>query len=300
MTDRNTVLDSDFGSPQNAAMPPWISLAAPAKINLHLEVLGRREDGFHALETVFQTLELHDRVEVALDAQLDGIALACDQPDLPSGPGNLAWRAAAAWRERRPHLGGVRVRLEKRLPHGAGLGGGSSDAAAVLRALARLDPDPLPAGELAALALALGSDVPFFLLGGTAHALGRGEILTPLPDLPARPVTVLMPDAVLPTPAVFKALTDAERGPRAARGAAWAAATAPEALLHNRLTAAACRLCPAVDRLLAWLAGQGVPHLMSGSGAACVALAELDPPAGVRAWRTAFRPARRLDLPTAN
>lgn len=300
MTDRNTVLDSDFDAPQNPAMAPSIRLAAPAKINLHLEVLGQRTDGFHALETVFQTLEMHDLVEVAFDPGSDGVQLECDHPGLPAGPGNLAWQAATAWRERRPGLPGVRVRLEKHLPHGAGLGGGSSDAAAVLRALSRLDPDPLPDAEQAAIALALGSDVPFFLLGGRAHATGRGEQLTPLPDLPPYPVTVLMPDAVLPTPAVFRALTAAERGPRPARGAAWAAGADASQLLHNRLTAPAIRLCPAIGELLAWLERQKVPHLMSGSGSTCFALATLAAPPGARAWHTRFRDRAHLDATAGN
>jgi 4-diphosphocytidyl-2-C-methyl-D-erythritol kinase len=270
-----------------------ITLAAPAKINLHLEVLGRRGDGFHELETVFQTLELADTLTVSRRGT--GVELRCSDPRLPSDAGNLAYRAATAYLALRPDFGGVAIDLTKRIPHGAGLGGGSSDAAAVLRACQRLDPTPLPAATLARLGLELGSDVPVFLLGGTAYATGRGEVLTALADRPVQPVTVLMPEAHLPTPAVFKALTDAERGPRPAQGAAWAAQARIEALLANRLTAAASRLCPPVAGLLAWLAGQGVPYLMSGSGAACFALGDVAPPPGVTAFVTAFRPRDRLD-----
>lgn len=274
-----------------------LRIAAPAKLNLHLEVLGRRADGFHALESIFQTIALHDVVELRLRSA-PGIALTCDDASLPVDQGNLAWRAAAAFLARTP-ASGVAIALAKRIPHGAGLGGGSSDAAAVLRGLTRLLPDLWSADGLAGLAAALGSDVPFFLIGGSAHGTGRGEILTALPDLPAQPVTVLMPDASLATPAVFKAMDDAERGPRDLRGAAsWQAALKRDGVvphLSNRLTPAARRLCPAVGTLLDWLAVQGVPHLMSGSGAACFALAHLAPPAGVRAWRTAFRPRAALD-----
>ncbi len=276
--------------------------AAPAKINLHLEVLGRRVDGFHGLETIFQTIGLADRVEVDLEpagADGDPIALTCSDPTLPNGPGNLAWRAAEAVLALHPAVGRVRIHLEKHVPHGAGLGGGSSDAAAVLRVLARLlSWDDPPA--LHRIALALGSDVPFFLVGGTAHALGRGEELTALPDLTDRPITVLMPaGAHLPTPAVFRELTDAERGPREPRGADWwrgrlASGFDPAACI-NRLALPASRLCPPVAALLAWLERQGVPHLMTGSGAACVAFTHLDPPAGVRAWRTHLRPRCDLD-----
>lgn len=270
---------------------PPMHLTAPAKINLHLEVLGRRSDGFHALETVFQTLALGDDLTVELiPGGPASISLTCSDPSIPADETNLAWRAAAAMLARRPTAGRVVITLTKYIPHGAGLGGGSSDAASVLLALNVQLSDPLSEGELAAIALDLGSDVPFFLLGGTAHATGRGEELTALPALPALPVTVLMPKAHLPTPQVFKALTDVERGPRQARGAAWAARQNPTDLLHNRLTAAAGRLCPSVAQLLAWLEQRGVPHLMSGSGAACFALAHIDPPSGVRSWQTMTGP----------
>ncbi len=277
---------------------PAISLPAPAKINLVLEVLGRRADGFHELETLFQTLELHDLVEVALDPGADGIALECSDPRLPAGSGNLAWRAASAVAARLPGIGRIGIRLRKVLPHGAGLGGGSSDAAAVLRALAKLDAR-VARLDLAAIAAEIGSDVPFFLVGGTAHATGRGEVLTALPDAPASEVTVLMPDAILSTPAVFSALDDAERGPRPARGADWwsrrLAAEGPTRIAENRLSGAARRLSPRVSQLLDHLSGTGIPHLMTGSGAACVAFAAIEPPAGVRSWRTRFRPRARLD-----
>lgn len=265
-------------------------LPAPAKINLHLEVLGRRPDGFHALETVFQTLDLADELVVELTPGAAAIELTCSDLTIPADATNLAWRAAAAILEQRPVAGHVAITLVKHIPHGAGLGGGSSDAASVLLALNALVSNPLNQDELAAIALDLGSDVPFFLIGGTAHATGRGEVLTPLPALSRTPVTVLMPDAYLPTPSVFKALTDAERGPRVAHGAAWATRQKTEDLLHNRLTDAAKRLCPAVADLLAWLAQRDVPYLMSGSGAACFALAHIDPPSGVRAWQTVTGP----------
>jgi 4-diphosphocytidyl-2-C-methyl-D-erythritol kinase len=275
-----------------------ITLAAPAKLNLHLEVLARRPDGFHELETVFQALALADEVEVELRPGAAGIALRCDDPGIPAGRANLAWRAAEAFCADGVGDGiGIAIALAKRIPHGAGLGGGSSDAATVLRALARLLPGRRTPADLQALAARLGSDVPFFLRGGLQLGHGRGEVLEPLPDLPPRPVTVLMPEAVtLPTPAVFAALTDDERGPRPPRGGAWfrqalAADGGVVALLHNRLTAPAVRLCPAVGVLLRWLGTRGVPHLMSGSGAACFALGHLDPPPGVRAWRTRSLPA---------
>ncbi len=268
---------------------------APAKINLYLDVLGRRDDGFHQLETVFQTLDLADELVVQLVPGIPRISLTCSDPTIPADANNLAWRAAAAVLAKRPQAGGAAITLHKRIPHGAGLGGGSSDAASVLLALNAQLPMPLTDDELALIALDLGSDVPFFLLGGTAYATGRGEILTALPPVPPTAVTVLMPDAYLPTPSVFKALTEAERGPRSGRGLTWVRSQSPAALLHNRLTAAASRLCPPLVALLTWLRELGVPHLMSGSGAACFALTHLVPPPGVRSWQTMTGPGACLD-----
>jgi len=275
--------------------PGQVILAAPAKINLYLEILGRRTDGFHELETVFQTLTLADQVTVRVSDGGDGVRLLCSDPSLPQDRDNLAYRAAALVAAAVPGLGRIEIELEKRIPHGAGLGGGSSDAAAVLRALARLDAR-VRGLDLPALALALGSDVPFFLLGGTAHATGRGERLAPLPDAQGGAVTVLMPPERLATPRVFAALTEEERGPRAARGAAaWVQPQAWRGLLHNRLTAPARRLCPAVGVQLGLLAAQGLAHLMSGSGAACIAFASATPSPGSSAFATAFRARGNLD-----
>ena len=271
-----------------------LTIRAYAKLNLVLEILGRRADGFHRLETIFQTIGLHDVIELTREPQDVGISLICNDQSIPSDFSNLAWRAATAFIGKRAvEVGHVRIRLQKGIPHGAGLGGGSSDAAAVLRGLHSLLPGWHESADLHRMACALGSDVPFFLLGGTAVGEERGEILTPLTDVEVLPVTVLMPQGRLPTPAVFAALTAEERGPRAGRGAAWWSARLrdgkwPTALLWNRLTDPAVRLCPAVGELLAYLHGLGVPHLMSGSGAACFVVGHIDPPAGVTAWHTTF------------
>lgn len=268
------------------------TLDAPAKINLHLEILGRRPDGFHELETIFQTIDLCDRIEVGLEPGT-GISLAGDDPAIPWDASNLAWKAAAAYLAANPLPGRVAIRVGKRIPAGAGLGGGSADAAGVLVACDRLASRPLGPAALERLAAGLGSDISFLVRGGTAHATGRGEILTLLPDLPALEATLLMPDgAHCATPAVYKALTDAERGPRPARGPAWFAERLPGRIaevLANRLAPPACRVCPAVGDLLRHLAGTGIPHLMTGSGAACFALGRVDAPPGVRSWAIRLR-----------
>lgn len=151
-----------------------VRLRAFCKINLCLEVLGRRPDGYHELATVFQALSLADDVRVRTRDER-GITLDVDGDGVPPGRANLAWQAAKAYRQERNWPEGVSLGLVKRIPVGAGLGGGSTDAAAVLNGLAELDPDPLGVLELRALAADLGADVPFFITGGAAIGYGRGD-----------------------------------------------------------------------------------------------------------------------------
>ncbi len=176
-----------------------VSTLAPAKINWTLEVLGGRPDGYHEVRTVLQTVDLCDRVRVSPAADLVlvltgpvGQAGAPLTGVLPSE--NLAYRAAALLRDRAGGRSpGARIELEKAIPAGAGLGGGSSDAAATLRALDRLWGLSLPAAELARLGAQLGADVPFYLFGGTALGRGRGDEVTPLPDVPSRRLLLVVP-----------------------------------------------------------------------------------------------------------
>ena len=156
-----------------------VSRPAPAKLNLGLHVLRRRPDGFHALDTVFVPLSWADRLAAA---PADALTLTTSDPDLPTDGGNLVVRAAEALRQHAGRDFGARLHLDKRVPYGAGLGGGSSDAAAALRLLDDLWGLGTPERALHDLALALGSDVPFFLLGVAARATGRGEHLAPLVD----------------------------------------------------------------------------------------------------------------------
>src|SRR6185437_14798873 len=142
---------------------------ATAKVNFFLEITGRRPDGYHTLSTLFQTLSLADRLTFQ---PAPGLSLSCSDPALPTDESNLALRAAARLRALLKEPRGARIHLEKKVPTGAGLGGGSSDAAAVLKALLRLWKRRLSAGELHALAASLGADVPFFLKGGLCLAAG--------------------------------------------------------------------------------------------------------------------------------
>jgi len=169
-----------------------LHLPAFAKINTCLYVLGRRADGYHELRTVFQTIGLHDTLEFALLGR-GGVELECDDPALPLGRENLVWRAVTAARNALQLRAGVHVRLEKRIPVARGLGGGSSDAAAAILGVERLAGRALPGDFRISIAAALGSDVPFFLYGGRALGVGRGEEIYPLPNSPKATVLVVSP-----------------------------------------------------------------------------------------------------------
>lgn len=172
-----------------------VSVRACAKINLDLRVLGIRPDGFHELRTVFQAIALHDVVTCI--ARPGPMAVECDVPGVPLDSSNLVWRAAqglwtAAGRDGEVH--DLLVRIEKQIPLQAGLGGGSADAAATLAGLVRLWKLTLPPAVIGDMAAALGADVAFFLSGGTALGLGRGEEIYPLADLPDHWVVLLVPE----------------------------------------------------------------------------------------------------------
>ena len=185
---------------------------AHAKINLDLCVGRRRDDGFHEVQTVLQALDLHDTLR--FDAVRGAFRLDGDATAMPLDPSNLIWRAAdALWQAsgRPGPLRGVRISVVKRTPAQAGLGGGSSDAAATLAGLNRLWRSGLPVHELAALGSALGADVPFFLYGGTALGLGRGDRIFPLADLPGRFVVLVQPALGVATADAYRWLADARR-----------------------------------------------------------------------------------------
>jgi 4-diphosphocytidyl-2-C-methyl-D-erythritol kinase len=177
---------------------------AYAKLNLGLRVLYKRPDGFHELRTVFQTISLADRLDIAwVPHRITRIEIE----GTPEITDNLAGRAASLVLETLKIHGHVWVQLKKNIPMGAGLGGGSSDAAAVLLALPVLIGKPLPDGRLLAISSRLGSDVPFFLQGGTALGLGRGEELYPLPDYPAAKGILVTPDVHSSTAEAYRDLS---------------------------------------------------------------------------------------------
>jgi 4-diphosphocytidyl-2-C-methyl-D-erythritol kinase len=175
----------------------------PAKINLLLRVKGRRPDGYHEIETLFQAVDLWDEIEAEA---ADDLSLTCDPPGLPTDGTNLVLRAARRLREAVKEAGGARLRLRKRIPVGAGLGGGSSDAAGTLLLLGRLWRVDLGREALAGLAADLGADVPFFLTGGTALGTGRGDRIRPLPFAGERWVLLGHPPYCISTAEVYGAL----------------------------------------------------------------------------------------------
>ncbi len=160
-----------------------ITANAPAKINLFLSVTGKREDGYHNLDSIMQSVSLCDRITAEKSDGAD-IQFTCSDPSLPSDRSNLAYRAAELFFETFGMSFGVRIRLDKQIPSQAGLGGGSADAAAVLHCLNALCDYPFSRKKLAKMGAKLGADVPFCVLGGTYRAQGIGEILDPLPPLP--------------------------------------------------------------------------------------------------------------------
>jgi 4-diphosphocytidyl-2-C-methyl-D-erythritol kinase len=183
-----------------------LRLRAFAKINLALRVLGARPDRYHELRTIYQTIALHDRLEVSITSAGAGIEVACTDAAVPGGPQNLVHEACALWKRARRFRGSIRVLVRKRIPAGGGLGGGSSDAAATLLGLERLSGDRLEARARFELAARLGSDVPLFLYGGRVLGCGRGEEVYPLPDLPARACLVVFPGFACSTAEAYREL----------------------------------------------------------------------------------------------
>lgn len=179
-----------------------------AKLNLTLDVVGKREDGYHELQSVMQSISIRDDVEIDIGTGKPW-ALLCDKEEIPLDETNLAWKAAQVFQETlKKDLGGVEIRITKRIPVRAGLGGGSADAAAVLRALNRHFDNPLSIFALAELGAQVGSDVPFCVLGGTAMVEGRGEQVRKLANMPECVFVVCMPGFDVSTQELYRKLDE--------------------------------------------------------------------------------------------
>lgn len=178
-----------------------MKINAYAKINLSLDVVGKREDGYHLLKMVMQRIALHD--ELTLERTAQGISLTCNLPFVPVNARNIAYKAIRRYLDANHLDHGVSLHIEKRIPVGAGLAGGSTDAGAVLLALNEMNGDLMSRVELLALGLSLGADVPFTMTGGTALCEGVGEIITPLPDFSGKLVVLTKPPFSVSTKQVF-------------------------------------------------------------------------------------------------
>ena len=175
-----------------------------AKLNLTLDVLGKREDGYHDIKSIMQTISIRDDVEIDVGTG-EPWTLECSQEGIPTDERNLAWKAAKVYCDGlKKDPNGLTIRITKRIPSGAGMGGGSADAAAVLRALNRHYGNPLSILALAELGAQVGSDVPFCVLCGTAMCEGRGELLRKLPDMPDCVFVVCKPEFSVSTPELYK------------------------------------------------------------------------------------------------
>jgi 4-diphosphocytidyl-2-C-methyl-D-erythritol kinase len=264
-------------------MPRSLEKSSPCKVNLLLNILGRRPDGFHELETVLHPVAISDRLVFAAAGR--GIELTCTDPALPTDQNNLVHRAATAFLQAAGISDGVKIHLEKKIPLAAGLGGGSGNAAVTLLGLNELFGLALPAGRLAELAASLGSDVPFFLQSRPALAVGRGEKLTPCNPFPAMQgvcFLLVYPGFGISTAWAYQSLS---RFPAALNGRPGrtrqlvdllegSGLTAAIREFYNSLEAPALEKFPLLAILQEFLRTNGaLAALMSGSGSTIFALA---------------------------
>ncbi len=245
-----------------------IALQSHAKVNLYLEVTGKRPDGYHILKMIMTRISLHD--DITLTLKEEGISIACDNPAVPEGEENIAWRAARDFIKSKQLQTGVQIEIKKRIPLGGGLGGGSSNAAAVLLGMNELFSRVATREELMSMGLALGTDIPFFVLNkSSAFAEGIGEILTPLEDLPKLWFVLINPGIEIPTASIYKALnlrlTNCKKNLSISRFDC--SLTGVNAFLHNDLEEVAFGKYPEVKKVKAlFLEGGALGALMSGSG----------------------------------
>jgi 4-diphosphocytidyl-2-C-methyl-D-erythritol kinase len=307
-----------------------VPISAHAKLNLGLRVVGRRADGYHLLESLFVPLDLADVLRLAITRDVPrAVSLRVEgaTPELGADESNLAARAARAFLQAADLDAEVDLELEKVIPVGAGLGGGSSDAGSVLRMLDAAFPGALGPERLAAVALALGADVPYFLDPRPALVTGIGEHIEPLADVPSLPVLMATPAPPLPTAHVFRAfaaasatltpaegtrripplpaLLEASRGTetrvgrvlRRVRPVTWARSDDLQTLLANDLEAVATRLQPAIGRLRTEIARAGARAVgMSGSGPTVFGVFESADEARTAAAEIRWEPSDRVHV----
>jgi len=241
-----------------------MQVSAPAKINLFLKVLRRRPDGFHEIETFISPISLCDQIKIDKNKRGQGISFRCDDPSVPRGGENLAVRAANAFFAATQTKPAVSIVLKKKIPHGAGLGGGSSDAAAVLLALNQLFATKLSREKLAKLGSTIGSDVPVFIFESAAVCTGRGEIVTPRKLTQQLSILLVKPDFGVSTPWAYKRWQNSRELP----GISYAQQDFRGQKLHNDLERPVFEKFIFLAQLKMWLLKQPEvgAALMSGSG----------------------------------
>ena len=252
-------------------MKERVEIEAHAKINLALDVTGKRPNGYHDVRMIMQSIRLYDRVVIEKTEE-EGVNLRSDLSGLPCGKGNLAYDAAMLFFERTGILAGVSIFLEKHIPVAAGLAGGSTDAAAVLRGLNELFETGLSTEQLCEMGLKLGADVPYCITGGTALAEGIGEKLTRLPDAPSFHVVLIKPDASASTKEIYGRLVLDEKTCHPDVDGMMRAIEAGDYLgissrLGNVLEPVTREMCPEIEKIERAMKSFGAEGtLMSGSG----------------------------------
>jgi 4-diphosphocytidyl-2-C-methyl-D-erythritol kinase len=247
-----------------------MQVLAPAKINLSLKILDRRSDGFHEIETLMAPISLYDEIKIEKRNSGEGIQFRCDDPSVPAGSDNLIVRAAKSFFAATNLESAVLIELKKKIPHGAGLGGGSSDAASTLLALNDLFETKLPREALVKIAETIGSDVPFFIFRAPALCRGRGELVTPVKLKEKLPILLLKPAFVVSTAWAYSRWQDSREIP----AVRYAAQEFDGQIVVNDLERPVFEKFVFLAHLKRWLLEQAevTAALMSGSGSTVFAV----------------------------
>jgi 4-diphosphocytidyl-2-C-methyl-D-erythritol kinase len=261
-----------------------MQVLAPAKINLSLKILGRRSDGFHEVETLIAPITLYDEIEIGKSGSRTEIEFHCDDPSVPPGKDNLIVRAAKIFFAATKLKSSILIELKKRIPYGAGLGGGSSDAASTLLALNELFETKLPREALAKMAETIGSDVPFFIFQAPALCKGRGELVTPVKLKEKLSILLLKPTFVVSTAWAYSRWQNSREIP----GVRYAEQEFAGQTFVNDLERPVFEKFIFLAQLKMWLLEQAEvgAALMSGSGSTAFAMLREDADANVIARRT--------------
>jgi 4-diphosphocytidyl-2-C-methyl-D-erythritol kinase len=254
-------------NPKRTGSDLILKINVPAKINLWLEVIRKRQDGYHDISSLMLPISVFDNISIAVRPGGGSISMTCDSPEIPSDDRNLAWRAADLYLKSINSGTGVDIHLEKRIPWGAGLGGGSSDAGGVLVALNSFFKSPISQGDLERAARSLGADVPFFLHSRPALATGIGETLQFADKVPDYPLLLIKPPVTVPTGWVYQSLKLTKELPQINLRSLSEHPWQLEHLIQNDLESVSVPRFPVIAELKRWLISQGaLAASMSGSG----------------------------------